>query len=166
MWSTIWRNPSFTQRPRDTRLRALFIENLSGPVLQMLGTKYPYSILLSSSTYQRITFRYNIEPFFWSSSLNWIPSRFQEEIKENVGDRESDLKYSIFFFDMLVQILQLPWRSYTQCQTMMQSNLQLIGQASLFMTHPHSWVHRTSIPMHLSFYTRVCPSFLSLSLLF
>ena len=98
MWSTIWRNPSFTQRPRDTRLRALFIENLSGPVLQMLGTKYPYSILLSSSTYQRITFRYNIEPFFWSSSLNWIPSRFQEEIKENVGDRESDLKYSLFFF--------------------------------------------------------------------
>ena len=98
MWSAIWRKPSFTQRPRDTRLRALFIENLSGPVLQMLGTKYPYSILLSSSTYQRITFRYNIEPFFWSSSLNWIPSRFQEEIKENVGDRESDLKYSLFFF--------------------------------------------------------------------
>ena len=32
--------------------------------------------------------RYNIEPFFWSSSLNWIPSRFQEEIQDNVGDRE------------------------------------------------------------------------------
>ena len=35
--------------------------------------------------------RYNIEPFFWSSSLNWITSRFQEEIKKKVGDRESDL---------------------------------------------------------------------------
>ena len=32
--------------------------------------------------------RYNIEPFFWSSSLNWIASRFQEEIKDKVGDRE------------------------------------------------------------------------------
>jgi hypothetical protein len=30
--------------------------------------------------------KYNIEPFFWSSSLNWIPSRFQEEIQEKVGD--------------------------------------------------------------------------------
>lgn len=63
-----WENMIHEQRPRDTRVRALFIENLSGPVLQMLGTKY------------------NIEPFFWSSSLNWIPSRFQEEIKEKVGD--------------------------------------------------------------------------------
>ena len=38
------------QRPRDTQLRALFIENLSGPVLQMLGTKYLYSYLSFYST--------------------------------------------------------------------------------------------------------------------
>jgi len=63
-----WYDMIHEQRPDDTRLRAFFIENLSGPVLQMLGTKY------------------NIEPFFWSSSLNWIPSRFQEEIKNKVGD--------------------------------------------------------------------------------
>ena len=37
---------SFFQRPRDIRLRALFIEDLSGPVLQMLGTKYLYSTSL------------------------------------------------------------------------------------------------------------------------
>ena len=33
-------------------------------------------------------FRYNIEPFFFSSSLNLIPSRFQEEVKPGEGDRE------------------------------------------------------------------------------
>ncbi|KAF8236084.1 hypothetical protein L208DRAFT_1391150 [Tricholoma matsutake] len=34
---------------------------MSGPVLQMLGTKY------------------KVEPFFFSSSINWIPSRYQED---------------------------------------------------------------------------------------
>ncbi|TFK29544.1 hypothetical protein FA15DRAFT_664093 [Coprinopsis marcescibilis] len=52
----------------DVRVRALFVESMSGPVLQMLGA------------------RYNIEPFFFSSSLNWIPTRFQEEVVDNVGD--------------------------------------------------------------------------------
>ncbi|KAF6751702.1 hypothetical protein DFP72DRAFT_906894 [Ephemerocybe angulata] len=56
------------QRPDNVRVRALFVENMSGPVLRMLGA------------------RYNIDPFFFSSSLNWIPSRFQEEIQDNIGD--------------------------------------------------------------------------------
>lgn len=55
-------------RPDNLRVRCLFLEKLSGPVLQMLGAKY------------------NIEPFFWSSSLSWIPSRFQEEIFPKEGD--------------------------------------------------------------------------------
>ncbi|KAG2739699.1 hypothetical protein P692DRAFT_201360173 [Suillus brevipes Sb2] len=38
------------------------------PVLQMLGT------------------RYNIEPCFFTSSLNWIPSRYQEEVVKKKGD--------------------------------------------------------------------------------
>ncbi|KDR77305.1 hypothetical protein GALMADRAFT_440828 [Galerina marginata CBS 339.88] len=54
--------------PVDNRVRALFIENMSGPVLQMLGAKY------------------NIEPFFFSSSLNWIPSRYEEEVRPGQGD--------------------------------------------------------------------------------
>ncbi|KAK7441986.1 hypothetical protein VKT23_016264 [Stygiomarasmius scandens] len=41
---------------------------MSGPVLQMLGANY------------------NIEPFFFSSSLSWIPSRFQEDVQEAKGD--------------------------------------------------------------------------------
>jgi len=41
---------------------------MSGPVLRMLGGKY------------------NIEPFFFSSSLNWIPSRFQEDPRDGIGD--------------------------------------------------------------------------------
>ncbi|KAG6818314.1 hypothetical protein H0H93_006039 [Arthromyces matolae] len=65
-WTTILR----TERPPDLRVRALFLENLSGPILQMLGAKY------------------NIEPCFWSSSLNWIPSRYQENPIPGQGDRE------------------------------------------------------------------------------
>jgi hypothetical protein len=61
------------KRETGTRVRALFVENLSGPVLQMLGTKY------------------NIEPFFFSSSFNWIPSRYQEDIRPGQGDRETQV---------------------------------------------------------------------------
>ncbi|KAJ7489584.1 hypothetical protein FB451DRAFT_693768 [Mycena latifolia] len=59
-----WKTLSEERIPRGTRLRALFLQNLSGPVLQMLGTKY------------------NIEPFFFSSSINWIPARYQEAVGE------------------------------------------------------------------------------------
>jgi hypothetical protein len=52
------------QAPADVRVRALFVDNLSGPVLQMLGTKF------------------NVEPFFFSSSFNWIPARYQEAAGE------------------------------------------------------------------------------------
>ncbi|KAK0499637.1 hypothetical protein EDD18DRAFT_1349831 [Armillaria luteobubalina] len=52
----------------NPRVRALFVKNMSGPVLQMLGTIY------------------NIEPFFFSSSLSWIPSRFQEDAQPGRGD--------------------------------------------------------------------------------
>lgn len=41
---------NYTQRPEGTRLRAMFIENLSGPMLQMLGTKL---VLLTSFRSQR-----------------------------------------------------------------------------------------------------------------
>ncbi|KAF7985517.1 hypothetical protein HWV62_3737 [Athelia sp. TMB] len=55
-------------RPEGIRVRSLCIENLSGPVLQMLGH------------------RYTVEPFFWSSSLNWLPSRYQEIVPRLQGD--------------------------------------------------------------------------------
>ncbi|KAF9462507.1 hypothetical protein BDZ94DRAFT_1322516 [Collybia nuda] len=57
----------FMRQP-GTRLRAMFVEHLTGPVLQMLGTKY------------------NIEPFYFSSSIGWIPSRYQEAVQPNEGD--------------------------------------------------------------------------------
>ncbi|KAJ3915835.1 hypothetical protein F5877DRAFT_47806 [Lentinula edodes] len=52
----------------ETRIKVFFVDNLSGPVLQMLGTKY------------------RIEPFFFSSSLNSIPSRYQEQVRPGKGD--------------------------------------------------------------------------------
>ncbi|KIK63958.1 hypothetical protein GYMLUDRAFT_40170 [Collybiopsis luxurians FD-317 M1] len=52
----------------QARVRAYFVDNLDGPVLQMLGTKF------------------HIEPFFFSSSLNCIPSRYQEQVQAGKGD--------------------------------------------------------------------------------
>src|ERR1700691_1363750 len=57
---------------------------MSGPVLQMLGTRYvdflpsykPISAQCRSN-------RYNVEPFFFSSSINWIPSRYQVSISRS-----------------------------------------------------------------------------------
>ncbi|KAJ8586909.1 hypothetical protein M405DRAFT_883012, partial [Rhizopogon salebrosus TDB-379] len=48
------------ERPGNIRVRSLFVDDLTSPVLRMLGT------------------RYNVEPFFFTSSINWIPSRYQE----------------------------------------------------------------------------------------
>ncbi|KJA17687.1 hypothetical protein HYPSUDRAFT_46166 [Hypholoma sublateritium FD-334 SS-4] len=55
-------------RPSDVHLRALFVDGLSANVMQILGT------------------RYNLEPFFFSSAVGWIPSRHQT----NVVPHESD----------------------------------------------------------------------------
>ncbi|KAG9311757.1 hypothetical protein JVU11DRAFT_8000 [Chiua virens] len=49
--------------PSNVRIQALFVEDMTVPVLQMLGT------------------RYNVEPFFFASSTNWIPSRYREDPK-------------------------------------------------------------------------------------
>ncbi|KAG8216442.1 hypothetical protein J3R82DRAFT_6548 [Butyriboletus roseoflavus] len=54
-----------TRPPSNIRVRALFVENMTVPVLQILGTKY------------------NVEPFFFASSANWIPSRYQEDPKRD-----------------------------------------------------------------------------------
>ncbi|KAG2346989.1 hypothetical protein BDR05DRAFT_905609 [Suillus weaverae] len=53
---------------KDVSVRALFVDHLSESVLKMLGTKY------------------NIEPFFFTSSTNWIPSRYREDVRHGVGD--------------------------------------------------------------------------------
>ncbi|KAF8338499.1 cora-like Mg2+ transporter protein-domain-containing protein [Amanita rubescens] len=52
----------------DVRVRALFVEKMAGPALRMVGAKY------------------NIEPVFFSSSLNWIPSQYQEDLRPSIGD--------------------------------------------------------------------------------
>jgi hypothetical protein len=67
-------------------VRALFVENMSGPVLCMIGAKYALSSLKGRMA-EGTLYRYNIEPFFFSSSLNWIPSRFQSDVREGTGDR-------------------------------------------------------------------------------
>ncbi|KAG2116434.1 cora-like Mg2+ transporter protein-domain-containing protein [Suillus discolor] len=65
-WETLGKD-----RPEGIRVRSLFVDDLTSPVLRMLGT------------------RYNIEPFFFTSSLNWIPSRYQEAPRHREGDHKS-----------------------------------------------------------------------------
>ncbi|KAK1225976.1 hypothetical protein PQX77_011044 [Marasmius sp. AFHP31] len=66
--SEFWHDIVHEKRPDNLRVRALFVDDMTGPVLQILGA------------------RYNIEPFFFSSSLSWIPTRFQEEVRPGKGD--------------------------------------------------------------------------------
>ncbi|KAG2098229.1 uncharacterized protein F5147DRAFT_816072 [Suillus discolor] len=54
--------------PTGLHLRVLLVDNMKHPALQMLGT------------------RYNIELCFFTSSLNWIPSQYQEEVVKKKGD--------------------------------------------------------------------------------
>jgi hypothetical protein len=58
------------QRHQSVHVRALFVEGLSGNVLQILGT------------------RYNLEPFFFSSTIGWIPSRHQSNVIPHESDRK------------------------------------------------------------------------------
>lgn len=50
-------------------VRALFVEGLSGNAMRVLGT------------------RYNLEPFFFSSTVGWIPSRHQTNLVPYESDR-------------------------------------------------------------------------------
>lgn len=59
------------QSSKDVRLRMLFVDHCSGPVLQMIGTHY------------------NVEPFFFSSTIGWTPCRFQSNIVSKESDRAS-----------------------------------------------------------------------------
>ncbi|KAF8338642.1 hypothetical protein F5887DRAFT_889727, partial [Amanita rubescens] len=52
----------------DNRMRVLFVENMAGPALRMLGGMY------------------KIEPHFFSSSLRWMPSHIQQDLRQGVGD--------------------------------------------------------------------------------
>lgn len=63
----------YCQRSSDVHLRMLFVDNCSGPVLQILGS------------------RYNIEPFFFSSTIGWIPTRFQSNVIPSTSDRKHPL---------------------------------------------------------------------------
>jgi hypothetical protein len=63
-WEKLVRNTV----PKDLRVRCYFLDNMSGSVLQILGT------------------RFNIEPFFFSSSLNWIPAHFQSNLVSGTSD--------------------------------------------------------------------------------
>ncbi|EJD41820.1 hypothetical protein AURDEDRAFT_169022 [Auricularia subglabra TFB-10046 SS5] len=63
----LWDILSKPRQPGVT-LRCLFVGNICGSILQMLGSMY------------------NIEPFFFSSALNGIPSRYLETDDDGKGD--------------------------------------------------------------------------------
>ncbi|KAF9473382.1 hypothetical protein BDN70DRAFT_867464 [Pholiota conissans] len=73
-------------RPQCVHIRALFVEGLSGNMLQILGT------------------RYNLEPFFFSSTIGWIPSRH----RSNVIPCESDhITITLTFIKPLVNPIEV-----------------------------------------------------------
>jgi hypothetical protein len=54
----------------------------------MLGTMLVSAASLLIHIAKMSNARFKIEPFFFSSSLNWIPSRYQEDVRHKQGDRE------------------------------------------------------------------------------
>jgi len=71
-------------------VRSLFVDDLTPSVLRMLGTKYVL-LLARLLTLMDLMYRYNIEPFFFTSSINRIPSRYQEAFSHGKGDRKSNI---------------------------------------------------------------------------
>ncbi|PPQ76008.1 hypothetical protein CVT24_006539, partial [Panaeolus cyanescens] len=57
-----------TPRDENVKTRVLFVDDLSGPILQMLGTHY------------------RIEPFFFTSTLGRIPASFQSHVVPGKSD--------------------------------------------------------------------------------
>ena len=66
-------------------MRSLFVDDLTSPVLRMLGTRYGASFACLFAL-KGLLRRYNIEPFYFTS-INWIPSRSQEASILEQGDR-------------------------------------------------------------------------------
>ena len=64
---------------QTTRLRALFIQDLSGPVLQMLGTLYPYSIFLLTNAYQTMNPGITLNHFSGHHPLTGFHHIFKEK---------------------------------------------------------------------------------------
>lgn len=74
-------------RAKDTILRAYFVDEISGPALQMLGS------------------RFFIEPFFFSSFLKWIPSRhFQEESPDQMAPRGERKFITVLLLQVMVNL--------------------------------------------------------------
>ncbi|KAJ7507271.1 hypothetical protein B0H11DRAFT_1970976 [Mycena galericulata] len=115
----LWNDLINEDRPDNIRVRALFIENMTGPVLQILGA------------------RYNIEPFFFSSSLGWIPSRYQEEVRPKGGDH------------ITITLTFLRTMDHPEASSM---NTFPTGTASSTMTSPYGTRHQvidTQAPLFL-----------------
>jgi len=92
-------------------VRSLFVDDLTEPVLKMLGTKY---VLLCARllALMDLMHRYNIEPFFFTSSVNWIPSRYQEALSHGEGDRKSKTFHFGVQANTYHKTLLLPCHSY------------------------------------------------------
>ncbi|KAG2052254.1 hypothetical protein BDR06DRAFT_536498 [Suillus hirtellus] len=101
------------ERPDDIRVRSIFVDDLTPSVLRMLGT------------------RYNIEPFFFTSSINWIPSRYQEAPIHNKGDH---ITVTLPFVRTLRKNSQSASTSLSLSQPLHSRNAQINTQAPFPMS--------------------------------
>ncbi|KAF7760200.1 hypothetical protein Agabi119p4_10876 [Agaricus bisporus var. burnettii] len=64
-----WNNFRFSkEQTNGCRVHALFVDHMAGQVMKILGAKY------------------DIEPFFFSSSFGWIPTQYQESVVQGESD--------------------------------------------------------------------------------
>lgn len=126
----VWQNilKDGQERPEGLRVRAMFVQNLSGPILQMLGA------------------RFNIEPFFFSSSLKWIPSRFQEEIKRDEGDH---ITITLPFIKGSHELqFKKPQYAFPSASTLIGTQ-HIDTQSPLYLSHTKTYLALDLISVHL-----------------
>lgn len=70
----------------EQRVKMFFVDSMSGPVMQILGTRYVHLRCPCICTLLKSN-RYNIEPFFFTSSINFIPARYRESLVKDQSDR-------------------------------------------------------------------------------
>ncbi|KZP22947.1 hypothetical protein FIBSPDRAFT_469777 [Athelia psychrophila] len=115
------------KRPDGIRVRFLCIENLSGTVLQMLGH------------------RYKVEPFFWSSSFNWLPSRYQEIVPSIEGDH---ITITLTFIRSTSEPALVP-RADGSCEPRRRPLTRDESQATLFLSSSGKVLRQDLLALHM-----------------
>ena len=117
--------------------------------------------------------RYNVEPFFWSSSLGWIPSRYQESVVPGVGDRQyrvclcpkaplisyTDITIVLKFMRTMQHDMQSPFSIMLEQKYRIQAGQSIDVHAPLFLRSSQCYSLLRPSNSHVKYYQQGIRSF-------